>query len=76
MNRKDFLEFFEVLEKLQFKHKIVVAGNHEISLDDTYMDPHYQKKKLFKYPCSLSKEVLVKELKKRCIYLEHEYVEV
>jgi len=30
---EDFTNFFSKLERLKFKHKIVIAGNHEISLE-------------------------------------------
>ena len=31
---EDFKKFFKYLDKLNFKHKIVISGNHEISLDN------------------------------------------
>ncbi len=31
--RSDFAEFINLLAKLNFKHKVVIPGNHEILLD-------------------------------------------
>lgn len=39
-----FYSFFQWLERLEFKHKIVIAGNHEASLDNN-MNP--EKKALY-----------------------------
>jgi 3',5'-cyclic AMP phosphodiesterase CpdA len=32
-----FTKFFDFLDKLKFKHKIVISGNHEIILDNGCM---------------------------------------
>lgn len=42
-----------MLDKINFKHKIVIAGNHEIMLDNGSMDQNKRKKCLEKYPCSV-----------------------
>jgi predicted phosphodiesterase len=47
-----FVKFFSILEQLQFRHKIVIAGNHEIALDNT-LDPKRREKILEKYPCKV-----------------------
>ena len=47
-----FLNFINNLQRLQFKHKIVVAGNHDIALDNKMK----QSKKEYlqkKYPCTV-----------------------
>jgi predicted phosphodiesterase len=71
---KDFLNFFKILDRLNFKHKIVIAGNHEISLDNGCVTNKKREIYLHKHPCSLSRQHILGELKKRCIYLEHEAV--
>ena len=49
--QKYFSYFLGFLEKLNFKHKIVIAGNHEISLDDMFIEPEHKQKILMKHPC-------------------------
>ena len=50
----NFIEFFSFLEQLNFKHKIVISGNHEIMLDNGCIDKKHKEKKLNKYPCKVS----------------------
>lgn len=45
--------FCKFLSKLRFRHKIVISGNHEISLDNGCIQPKRRKKYLDKYPCSV-----------------------
>ena len=40
---KHFHKFFNFLDNLQFKHKIVISGNHQIMLDAGNMDPKWKK---------------------------------
>jgi 3',5'-cyclic AMP phosphodiesterase CpdA len=32
-----FLSFFDFIDKLNFRYKIILAGNHEISLDNRFI---------------------------------------
>lgn len=74
---KYFTEFSEILGKLKFRYKIVIAGNHEISLDDTYIDPEKKKLYLDEFPCKYTKEQLMAKFKEKgCIYLEHQAVNI
>jgi hypothetical protein len=45
-------------------------------LDNGNMDQKQRQKCLEKYPCKLTRQEIIVELKKRCIYLEHESVEI
>jgi predicted phosphodiesterase len=49
---RHFLAFFKCLEELKFTHKIVIAGNHEISLDNM-MKPERKAKIMEKYSCEV-----------------------
>jgi predicted phosphodiesterase len=49
---KGFLDFFHELDRLDFKHKIVIAGNHEISLDGS-PDERDRRRTLELFPCSV-----------------------
>lgn len=48
---KDFHFFFKYLEKLNFRYKIVISGNHEIALDNGCIPPQRREQYLAKYPC-------------------------
>ena len=50
---KHFRNLMHFLPKLNFKHKIVIAGNHEIFLDPTLYGNRVKKLKE-KHPCSVS----------------------
>jgi predicted phosphodiesterase len=50
---KDFQYFFNYLDKLNFRHKIVISGNHEIALDNGCISPQRRVQYLDKYPCSV-----------------------
>ena len=49
----NFNDFFKFLDQLCFKHKIVIAGNHEIILDNGNIKPKNKVKFLEKYPCKV-----------------------
>lgn len=54
-------------------HKIVIAGNHDISLDA----PFYQRSwRRFGHPKPFDTAALVGRLKESCIYLDHECVSI
>lgn len=38
---------------MKFRHKIVISGNHEIALDDTYINPGKKEKYLAEFPCKV-----------------------
>ena len=74
-------EFCEFLDRLKFRHKIVICGNHEVHFDEK-LEPESSKRKR-QHPCevirSLTKKTsneLKEILKKHCTYLEHELVEI
>lgn len=49
----DFNFFFKYLEKLNFRYKIVISGNHEIALDNGCISHKRREQYLAKYPCSV-----------------------
>lgn len=51
----DFIKFFNFLDQLKFKHKIVISGNHEITLDNGCIIPAQKQQYLNKYKCKWSK---------------------
>lgn len=50
---EDFVKFFSYLEKLNFRYKIVIAGNHEISLDNGCISVKKKAIYLNKYKCNV-----------------------
>jgi hypothetical protein len=56
-----------------WKHKIVISGNHEIVLDEN-LHPEKRKAYFDEFPCKYSRLFILDEIKKRAIYLEHEFV--
>eukprot|EP00392_Amoebophrya_sp_AT5.2_P008524 g8552.t1 len=75
-------EFVSFLKQLPHPHKIVIAGNHDVVLDEKYLnnneaDAKQHFPKLLK---SINKNTLPKRLKKKlkevCAYLDHEGVEI
>jgi len=55
---EDFTNFFSKLERLKFKHKIVIAGNHEISLDNGCILKRKKDIYLNKYKCTVTQSLL------------------
>lgn len=49
----DFLAFFKYLERLNFRYKIVISGNHEIILDNGCIKPIKKQIYLKQNPCSV-----------------------
>lgn len=41
-NRKNFNAFIDILSKINFKHKIVIPGNHEILLDPSISEVEHK----------------------------------
>lgn len=51
---QDFIRFFHYLDKLSgFRYKIVIAGNHEISLDNGCINSKKKELYLSRYKCSV-----------------------
>lgn len=50
---EDFVNFFRKLDRLNFKHKIVIAGNHEISLDNGCITKKKKEIYLNRYKCKV-----------------------
>ena len=50
---KDFKNFFRYLERLEFRYKVVISGNHEIILDNGCINPQRKQQYLQKFPCSV-----------------------
>lgn len=69
---KDFSTFLQKIKK-NYKHIVVIAGNHELAFDD--MKPAFFGLSKKKAPCDRGSE-LKAMLKKHCIYLEDESVEL
>jgi predicted phosphodiesterase len=63
---KDIIALSEFLGKASFKHKVVIAGNHDLSFEDGYLDKRGQRK------MNPNREYgpEPKKLLKNCIYLE------
>ena len=53
----------------QAKHKVVIAGNHDLSLDAATYPSNWQR---FGHPEGISCAEQVEKMKKVCLYLEHE----
>lgn len=45
------------MSKLKFKHKIVISGNHEITLDDSCMNPKKKQRYLDEFKCNVIKKI-------------------
>ncbi|XP_040568574.1 metallophosphoesterase domain-containing protein 1 isoform X1 [Lepeophtheirus salmonis] len=82
---KEVKEFNSWLSQLKHKHKIIIAGNHELSLDESYhpnnesrqigIDIGHFLKKNDETKESFTKEDIRKELT-NCVYLQDSYVTV
>ena len=82
-SREEITSFAEWLAKQPYKHKIVVPGNHELTLDKKRFQERLQK---FEFkPAMLNNiknncdpEIFIKELTSipGCVYLDHEATEV
>ena len=56
---KHFRDFFDILDRLQFRHKIVIAGNHEIMMDNGLMPDKKRTKYLQSHPCSIQRKEII-----------------
>ena len=54
---------------LPYKHKIVIAGNHDFALDKERYEEHLNKTKHMHY--QLDSDTEIKKIKEVCTYLEH-----
>ena len=59
---------------LPYKHKIVIAGNHDFALDKERYEEHLKKTKHMHY--QLDSDAEIKKIKEVCTYLEHEAIDV
>jgi len=66
----EYEKFFKFLDSLPHKHKIVIAGNHDVALDVG----HYQKSfsKILGHKSPIDSNSIISELKSHCIYLLEE----
>ncbi|KAH7829943.1 putative metallophosphoesterase domain-containing protein 1 [Monocercomonoides exilis] len=71
--KKEIDSFCEFLKKLKFRHKIVIAGNHDIPFDKSFYLLNFFR---FGHLLPVSTSTVKEELKKCCIYLEDEYIEI
>lgn len=53
----------------QYKHKVVIAGNHDLSLDAASYDQNWQR---FRHPKKYSTDELTLRMRQSCTYLAHE----
>eukprot|EP01088_Endostelium_zonatum_P006429 TRINITY_DN18558_c0_g1_i1.p1 TRINITY_DN18558_c0_g1~~TRINITY_DN18558_c0_g1_i1.p1 ORF type:complete len:376 (-),score=89.34 TRINITY_DN18558_c0_g1_i1:71-1198(-) len=60
-------EFNEWLGSLKYKHKIVIAGNHDVLLDQQWYDKNWKQWHQTKQPSSNIRQLLT-----NCVYLENE----
>jgi 3',5'-cyclic AMP phosphodiesterase CpdA len=75
--RQEFADFRQFLSKLPYKHKIVIAGNHDFGLEAS--EELYQTiAERWSVPKSERVNPLleIEKLKSVCTYLNHECVEV
>lgn len=73
-SRQDVLAFADWLEKqTQCKHRVVIAGNHDLSLDAASYEVNYKR---FNHSEKYDTEKLVQRMREVCHYLDHEPVEV
>jgi len=70
---EEVLDFADWIDQQDFPVKIVIAGNHDVSLDEKYY--HRKGKDRFKLP-KVDPQELVKKLKSVCCYLEDESARV
>lgn len=69
-NRQDGLQsFFSKMDRLKFRHKIVIAGNHEIALDQK-MDADNKKKIQEKFPCLVTRSIYLANSRRNPIKTE------
>jgi predicted phosphodiesterase len=73
----ELTRFREFLNLLPYKHKVVIAGNHDFALDKiSYEKSLRQKKHLDMGGQAVDTEEEIKKLKAICTYLEHESVTI
>lgn len=74
-----------MLDSLKFKHKIVICGNHEINFDKNMGEDgrlyfnNMNKQTPYVHnglPQFRTPEMAKEKLRKHCIYLEHEFIEI
>lgn len=51
---KDFFTFMKQLDRLNFRHKVVIAGNHEINLDNGCISAKKKEAYQKRYPCKVA----------------------
>ena len=61
---QDFLDFFKYLERLNFRYKVVIAGNHEIMLDNGCISHKKKCTYLRHHKCSVRPPLLSSARKK------------
>jgi hypothetical protein len=65
------------LNLLPYKHKIVIAGNHDFALDKDSYERSLKKSKHTRFGGeAVNSEDEIHKLKSICTYLEHEVVEI
>lgn len=70
---KEVLDFADWIDQQDFPVKIVIAGNHDVTLDEKYY--HRKGKDRFKLP-KVDPRELIKRLKSVCCYLEDESAKI
>jgi Icc-related predicted phosphoesterase len=72
-SKTDVEEFASFLEKQPHKHKIVIAGNHDISLDEESYPKLWRR---FRHPQQFDCKEMIQMIRDRAIYLHDEVVQV
>lgn len=71
---KEIIEFNSWLKEQKFKHKIIIAGNHEITFDEENRETLFNNFNFNNNEFKSSKEI--KQILENCIYLENSGVEL
>ncbi|CAD8053272.1 unnamed protein product [Paramecium sonneborni] len=70
--KEETLSFIQWLKKQPFKYKIVIAGNHDISMDTENYESKL--KQIHHKVCNFDAQELLQQLKDNCIYLVNQSV--
>lgn len=73
--RGEIDRFVDFLKRLPYKHKVVIAGNHDFALDDENYELKHKPKR-HPYEKKMKSEVEIEKVRSVCTYLKHEMVEI
>jgi Icc-related predicted phosphoesterase len=73
---KSVLDFVQWFSSLPHKYKILVAGNHDLTLDESFYLDKRKVRKFHRKPCDLEVVRKVVKQNEKFFYLHHDWVEV